>query len=212
MTRAQGTFSREGIVSVAKVHRECIDQQIQATIVAGDGRRTLELLARTYLETVFHYCCRMLNGDRVLAEDVTQQVFEEACKGIAEFREESSVKTWLLAIAHNLALREVQRRGRRARLLDTHAAEVTTRVHTAPAPELESEVLSQEWLGRLQWALGQLEPAARSILLLRFGGERREELPTAEIAQILGVSRATTYRRLQEALAQLKRMMLHGGG
>ncbi len=197
---------------MAEVHREFIDQQIQASAVAGDYRRTLDLLARTYLDTVFHYCCRMLNGDRALAEDVTQQVFEEACKGIAEFREESSAKTWLLAIAHNLALREMKTRGRRARLLDTYAAEVTARVHAAPAPESESEVLSQEWLRRLQWALGQLEPAERSILMMRFGGERRGELPAAEIAQILGVSRATTYRQLQEALAQLKRIMTHGGG
>jgi len=197
---------------VAEVHREFIDQQIQASAVAGDYRRTLDLLARTYLDTVFHYCCRMLNGDRALAEDVTQQVFEEACKSIAEFREESSAKTWLLAIAHNLALREMKTRGRRARLLDTYAAEVTARVHAAPAPESESEVLSQEWLRRLHWALGQLEPAERSILMMRFGGERRGELPAAEIAQILGVSRATTYRQLQEALAQLKRIMTHGGG
>lgn len=197
---------------MAKVHLEFIDQQIQASAVAGDYRQTLELLARTYLDTVFHYCCRMLNGDRTLAEDVTQQVFEEACKGITEFREEASAKTWLLAIAHNLALKEIHTRGRRARLLDTHAAEVTAHVHSAPAPESESEVLSQEWLRRLHWALGQLEPAERSILLMRFGGERREELPAAEIAQILGVSRATTYRQLKEALAQLKRIMIHGGG
>ena len=197
---------------MAEVHRECIDRQIQASIVAGDYRRTLELLARTYLDTVFHYCCRMLNGDRALAEDVTQQVFEEACKGIAEFREESSAKTWLLAIAHNLALREMHTRGRRARLLDTHSAEVTTHVHAAPAPESEAEVLSQEWLRQLHWALSQLEPAERSILMMRFGGERRGELPAAEIAQILGVSRAATYRQLKEALAQLKRIMMHGGG
>src|SRR5262245_33833728 len=138
------------------MHRESTDQQIQASAAAGDYRETLELLARTYLDTVFHYCCRILNGDRALAEDVTQQVFEEACKGIAEFREEASAKTWLLAIAHNLALKEIHRRGHRARLLDTHAAEVTAHAHAAPVPESESEVLSQEWLGRLQWALGQL--------------------------------------------------------
>ncbi len=54
---------------MAEVHREFIDQQIQASAVAGDYRRTLDLLARTYLDTVFHYCCRMLNGDRALAED-----------------------------------------------------------------------------------------------------------------------------------------------
>src|SRR5262249_28127408 len=151
--------SREGTIHVAQVHRESTDQQIQASAVAGDYRQTLDLLARAYLDTVFHYCCRMLHGDRALAEDVTQQVVEEACKGIAEFREEASAKTWLLAIAHNLALKEIHRRGRRTRLLDTHAAEITGHVHAAPVPESESEVLSQEWLGQLHWALDQLAPA-----------------------------------------------------
>src|SRR5262249_36646451 len=164
---------------------ESLEQQIRAATAAGEYRRALDLLARTYLETVFHYCCRMLNGDRTLAEDVTQQVFEEACKGIAAFREASSAKTWLLAIAHHLALKERQTGGRRARLLATHAADVTAHVHAAPAPESEAAVLSHEWLRRLQWALGQLEPAERSILMMRFGGERREELPADEIAQIL---------------------------
>jgi RNA polymerase sigma factor (sigma-70 family) len=73
-------------------------------------------------------------------------------------------------------------------------------------------VRSQEWLARLTWALDQLTPEDRSILIMRFGIGVPHELSAAEIAQILGISRAAAYRRLQEALARLRRILHDDAG
>jgi RNA polymerase sigma factor (sigma-70 family) len=68
-------------------------------------------------------------------------------------------------------------------------------------------VLSQDGLRRLQWALDQLEPEERSLLIMRFGVGMPNELAVEEIATILGLSRASAYRKLKEALARLRRIV-----
>jgi DNA-directed RNA polymerase specialized sigma24 family protein len=44
-------------------------------------------------------------------------------------------------------------------------------------------------------------------VIMRFGVGVTHELSVAEIAQIVGISRASAYRRLQEALTRLRRIM-----
>jgi RNA polymerase sigma factor (sigma-70 family) len=68
-------------------------------------------------------------------------------------------------------------------------------------------VLSQDGLRRLQWALDQLEPEERSLLIMRFGVGVPNELSVEEMATILGLSRASAYRKLKEALARLRRIV-----
>jgi RNA polymerase sigma-70 factor (ECF subfamily) len=188
------------------------DVQVQAAIAAGEFKQALELVAHAYLDLIFGYCFRVLNGDTSRAKDVTQQVFEEVCRGLARFRRESSVKTWLLAIAHHQCLKEIATCERRRRMLGQHQDDVVANVHVAPPLSAEAAVGSQEWLTWLTQALDQLDPEDRSILIMRFGVGVPHELSAAEIAQILGISRAVAYRRLQEVLAQLKRMMPDDAG
>ena len=102
---------------MARQPSDTIDTEIGAAIAAGDYYRALECLASSYLDSVFAYCLRMLHGDPGRAKDVTQQVFEEACKGIEAFRGDASTKTWLLAIARNQCLKEISVRERHGALL-----------------------------------------------------------------------------------------------
>jgi len=184
-----------------------VDVQVRAAIEAGEYKEALGLLAHTYLDLVFGYCFRVLNEDTSRAKDVTQQVFEEACRGLTKYRGEASVKTWLLAIAHHQCLKEIASGERRRGILQRHQDDVATHLHAEAALPAESAVLSREWLARLTWALDQLPPEDRSILIMRFGVGVPHELSAPEIAQILGVSRAAAYRRLQEALVRLRRIM-----
>jgi RNA polymerase sigma-70 factor (ECF subfamily) len=149
----------------------------------------------------------MLHNDPARANDVTQQVFEEVCKGIATFRGEASIKTWLLAIARHQCLKDIGVRARRQSVLQSHSESVETQVHTPPPQGAEVLALSEEGLTRLQWALTQLLPEERSVLVMRFGIGVSHELSATEIAQVLGLSRAGTYRKLHEALARLRRIM-----
>jgi RNA polymerase sigma factor (sigma-70 family) len=101
-----------------------VDAQVQAAIAAGEYTRALELLTQAYLDLVFGYCLRVLNADTSRAKDVTQQVFEEVCRGLARYRGEASVKTWLLAIAHHQCLKEIATCERRMSILREHQDEL----------------------------------------------------------------------------------------
>jgi RNA polymerase sigma-70 factor (ECF subfamily) len=193
--------------SVATGNPVTVDVQVRAAIEAGEYREALGLLAHVYLELVFGYCFRVLNEDTSRAKDATQQVFEEVCRGLDKYRGEASLKTWLLAIAHHQCLKEIAAGERRRGILQRHQGDVAAHLHAAAPIPAESAVLSREWLARLTWALDRLTPEDRSILIMRFGVGVSHELSAPEIAQILGISRAAAYRRLQEALARLRRVM-----
>jgi RNA polymerase sigma-70 factor (ECF subfamily) len=197
---------------VAASNPALVDVQVQAAIAAREYKRALELLAHGYVDLVFGYCVRVLNEDSARAKDVTQQVFEEVCRGIAGYRGEASVKTWLLAIAHHQCLKEMATSMRRRSLLGQHQDDVAAHLYANPPAMAESAVLSEEGLAWLTRALDQLDPEDRSILVMRFGVGVPHELSASEIAHILGISRAATYRRLQEALLHLRRMMPDAAG
>ena len=120
-----------------------VETQVQTCISRGEYRGALELLARTYLDTVYRYCLRMLHEDTGRARDVTQQVFEEVCKGITSYRGESSVKTWLLAITRNQCLKEIDTHVRRSAMLRDNVMQVESQAHTLPHAE-QRRLSSQE--------------------------------------------------------------------
>jgi len=188
-----------------------VDEQVQTWVAAGAYRPALTLLAETYHAPIYRYCLRMCQGQRALAEEVTQQVFEAACRGIAQFRAEASVKTWLFAIAHHQVLHALSHQQRHGVLEHTQTAAITAHGHVAPAPVPEGVVQTHHDLARLRTALAQatLAPVDRSIVWLRFGMHGQEALSVVEIATLLRLSRDMVYRRLTHTLAQLRRRMDH---
>jgi RNA polymerase sigma-70 factor (ECF subfamily) len=186
-----------------------VDEQVQTWVAAGAYRPALTLLAETYFAPIYRYCLRMCQGQRALAEEVTQQVFEAACRGIPQFRSEASAKTWLFAIAHHQVLHALAHQQRHCILEHMQTAAITVNGHVAPAPVPEGVVQTHHDLVRLRTALDQaaLAPVDRSIVLLRFGLHGQEALSVADIATLLGLSRDMIYRRLAHTLAQLRRSM-----
>jgi RNA polymerase sigma-70 factor (ECF subfamily) len=97
---------------------------------------------------------RGLLGDRVLAEDIAQEAFLRAWRGLGTFRGEAAFSTWLYAITRRVALEEVRRPALRTVPVD-HVAGLADR--RAGDPVLR---------GDLERALQALEPAQREAFLL----------------------------------------------
>src|SRR5215510_6787427 len=121
-----------------------VDKQVQTWVATGAYRPALTLLAEAYLELVFRYCLRMCQGQTALAEEVTQQVFEAACRGIARFRAEASAKTWLFTIAHHQALHALARQRRQCILQRPSPQTRQERAHTESSPTPEDGVPSPD--------------------------------------------------------------------
>jgi len=166
-------------------------------MVQGAYRPALEALVRGYQHLIVRHCVAML-GDAAHGEEVAQEVFLGAYAALPRFRQEASLRTWLLAIARKQCLKALRDRQRRRRMEEEKRNEIASGVHRAPPDPLEEdrEVPGQ----RVRQALARLDPAARTGLLLRY----ETGLTLAEVAHIVGRSEAGVRRQLARALAQLR--------
>lgn len=70
----------------------------------------LEQIFRVHQKEIFVYFLRT-TGNRHLAEDLGQETFARACTSAVLFRGDSSVRTWLFAIARRVMVDHIRRRG-----------------------------------------------------------------------------------------------------
>src|SRR5216110_747009 len=74
-------------------------------LAASGDRQAFERLYRRHVNRVFSLCARMV-GDRVRAEELTQDVFVRAWEKLHLFRGDSSFATWLHRLAVNVVLND----------------------------------------------------------------------------------------------------------
>ncbi len=166
-----------------------------------------EALAARYERSVYSLARRMLQEEHE-AEDVTQQTFLSALEHLAEFREEASVRTWLMRIATHAALKVIRkRRGLPTTSLEG-ASEGNEGYEGLKHPEFiadwsqsPAELAQRHETGHLiEAALGQLDEKLRMVFVLR----DVEGLSVREAAQALGLSEANVKVRLLRARLQLR--------
>jgi len=139
-----------------------------------------------------------VGGHTTVAEDLLQETFIEAVKSAATFRGESSLKTWLCAIARRRLARhyEAERRAALARVGLTIVADVA-------ADDGNADVDRRDEVTR---ALGALPPLHRQVLVLKYLDDRSVE----EIADELGRTRVQVQSLLQRARAGLRQELGEG--
>jgi RNA polymerase sigma-70 factor (ECF subfamily) len=169
------------------------DADLVARILAGE-REPFHVLFRRHAAPLFA-TLRSALGNRDDAREVLQETWLRAFEGLATLREPERLRSWLLAIALNLA------RGRRRRWLDRSAVALSLEhpVDDGSAQRLEDD----ETLAALRRSIAELPARQREVVDLRVN----HELAHAEIARLLGIteeaSRASYYqalRRLREGL------------
>jgi RNA polymerase sigma-70 factor (ECF subfamily) len=158
--------------------------------------------------------CYRMTGSYHDAEDVVQETYLKAARGVAAFEGRSSIKTWLYRIATNTCLTELNHRNRRVLPagLGAPAADPDARVHgdeslawVEPLPDAAlgdpGDVVVRRESVRLALiaALQYLPVRQRAAFLLR------EVLSwsAAEIADVLGVSVPAVKSLLQRARRRL---------
>jgi RNA polymerase sigma factor (sigma-70 family) len=121
--------------------------------------------------------------DRSLADDVTQDAFVTAWRRLAELRDPERLPAWLCGIARNVARdARKRRRGEVHEDVDDVAGE-TTPYDAVTDAECERIVSA---------ALGEMPDVYREPLVLFYYEERSVE----DVARYLGISAATTHKRL----------------
>ncbi len=72
-------------------------------LAASGDRRAFERVYREHVDRVYALCTRML-GDRVVAEEVTQDVFVRVWDKLPGFRGDAAFSTWLHRVTVNVVL------------------------------------------------------------------------------------------------------------
>ena len=144
--------------------REASDVALLARTAQGESEALGEL-ARRHAASV-HRLARAITGDDAVAADVTQETFLAALRGAGGHRPEiASVRTWLFAIARNLA-RKSLRGVRTAQGAERTLGELGIGAGWG-SRDPEVELARAEEAELLARAVASLAPADAEVLLLR---------------------------------------------
>jgi RNA polymerase sigma-70 factor (ECF subfamily) len=147
-------------------------------------------LVDTHSQRLFAIAVRLV-GNSTDAEDVLQETWAGAYRGMGRFEARASVKTWLTRILVVQAAR--WRRDKRRRVMQPlDSMSVGSESNGGPAG-VEKRI-------DLQAALLRLSPEHREVLVLR----EFEQMSYEEMAAVLDVPRGTVESRLHRARAELR--------
>ena len=175
-------------------------EHIIARARRGDAD-AFEQLVAAYRNQVFRLALRMC-GNEADADEVAQEAFLSAWKGLPNFRGESRFSTWLYQLTTHAAIDLMRREKRQAAAEDID--EITT-ADDGPSPQQQVE--RAETQREIRSALMQLPEEYRQVLLLRF----MQELSYEEIGRALKLPVGTVKSRLNRAKAQLKDILSRSG-
>ncbi|MBI2834892.1 MAG: sigma-70 family RNA polymerase sigma factor [Acidobacteria bacterium] len=176
------------------------DRQLIDRAAAGD-REAFDELVRRHEARVFNLA-RALAGDE--AEDVAQEAFVRAYRGIGRFRGDSTFATWLYRVTLNVARTHLERRSARARWLSASIDEERG-VARVEAVASHGEPVDDAFARRdaIDRALQALPVDLRTAVTLR----DLEGLEYREIATLLDVPIGTVESRLFRARQRLRTLL-----
>jgi RNA polymerase sigma-70 factor (ECF subfamily) len=135
--------------------------------------------------------------DHASADELTQEVFLRAIRGLAAFQGRSQFSTWLYRVAMNTVHSFL---ARQCRSPVTFYSDVPEGVQP-PAKVPDCVAMQAELESAVETALRELPPKLRAAIVLT----TLEKIEVGEAARIEGYSRATMYWRIHEARKRLRR-------
>lgn len=193
-------------VMSSKAQEVALDQALVARFKAGDEAAFDEMVSR-YRDRIYGMVLKLLRNTQD-AEEVTQDAFIRAHRGLENFRGDSSFSTWLYQIATNLARNRYWYWWRRKRdksisfdqpiggESDTTLAEVFPSEVASP----EDIAITNEFQERVATAMQLLNEKHREALVLR----NIRNMTYEEIAERLDISIGTVKSRIARARESLR--------
>ncbi|MFP4165611.1 MAG: RNA polymerase sigma factor [Opitutales bacterium] len=185
------------------------DSLLVERIKQGDAVAYDDMVTR-YWDRIFSRVMRLLKN-RQDAEEVTQDAFIRAYRGLDNFRGDASFSTWLYQIATNLAHNRYWYWFRRKREQTISLAQplgedgdlTLENVMPCDGENPADAALTQEFVDRVSECMEGLGSKHREILVLR----NVKNLSYEEIADLLGVNVGTVKSRIARARESLRQRM-----
>lgn len=134
-------------------------------------------------DKIYRYCYFKIN-QREIAEDITQETFLRFLES-SDYVNTGKAMQYLYTIARNLCVDEYRKR--KMELLNEEVVDSNA----------EDDMITRV---SVRMALAELDEADRELLLLRYVNE----VPVSVICKLYGISRFAVYRRVSQAIKNLK--------
>jgi len=171
------------------------DRALVAAFRAG-RREAFDVIVVRHRRSVYQVCYRFVNNHED-ASDLAQDVFVRAFKGLARFKGDAALATWLYRVAVNACLNRVA-------VQKPKTAELDAAMHIdARAMSPLEGVLQSERAEVVRAAIAKLPPKQRATLMLRVYQECSHE----EIATALGSTVGAVKANFFHALGNLRRLL-----
>ena len=181
------------------------DSNEQALLVA----RALKGDATAFEDIVNHYGSLMLRtalmivGDRDIAEDVVQDAFIQAWHHLPDLREANALRPWLMRIVVNQCISFKRRLARSTAFVRQALSDQETTIMAQIADDHKGR-LERDW--DLAHSIESLPIKQRIVIVLHY----YNGMTLPEMSQALSMSENTLKKRIQAALANLRRMLGNG--
>jgi len=158
----------------------------------GD-EKAFQRLVLQYTQQLLWYC-RSFNLDAARCEDIVQEVWLAAFRGLGRLRSVAKFRSWLYGIARNKARQHLDKKARDELLIQNAAEYSEESVH---------EPSFSDYLDALPSAFERLSIRHREILTLRF----LNEMGYAEMADLIGTGVGTVKSRIYYAKTALHNIL-----
>jgi RNA polymerase sigma-70 factor, ECF subfamily len=176
---------------------DAVDRALMTRWLAGD-ERAATLLVERHAPALARFASSLTSGiDRGQIDELVQDTFVRAFQSMAEFRGESSLRTWLFTIERRLLLdrrRAERRRPDAEEINEGDAATEYTALDGLVAGETE---------GRIRRALDRLSPLQRNVFMLRV----TEGLSYKDIAGVVGTTEGAARVHYHNAVRAIKELV-----
>jgi len=182
---------------------ESQDAAAVALVRAGD-REAFRPLVERYSHLIFGQAYRM-TGNESDAEEIVQETFLRAYRGLASFEDRSNFGTWLFRIATNCSLDLLARRKSQPQPAITEDDEDPPEDRLpSESPSPERLLYSRELQARIGEAMDGLTPVERAAFVLRhFEGQSIEEIAAALHVRA-GAAKQSIFRAVQKMRQSLQ--------
>lgn len=167
------------------------DSDLVARVLADDDRGAFAEVVRRHQSPVRALLRRLACGDAALADDLAQEAFLRAYRGLASFRGDARLGTWLHRIAYRTFLDEALRRH----------ADIGTELPDEAAPIAPQ---GADLRMDLERAMRFLSPAERTAIALAFGRDLSHE----EVAAVLDCPVGTVKTHIARGKDRLRRRLV----
>jgi RNA polymerase sigma-70 factor, ECF subfamily len=179
------------------------DNSELVSLAAAGNARAFELIMRRHNRLLFRTARSILKDDTE-TEDALQESYLSAWRGLAKFRADATLATWLVRIVVNESLGRLRRRGAQVIPLDAAvdsdeaAMDDTTEQDASEQPERQA--IRAQMRKMIEARIDTLPDAFRTVFMLR----AVEELSVEEVAAALDIPEATVRTRFFRARGLLR--------